>query len=79
MDGSLTVHLMMQPNPFVERVIGSLPRECLDHVIVVNENNLRRILKSYCQYYHRTRTHLALSKDAPEPRAKHLPDLGAVI
>ena len=55
-------------NPFVERVIGSLRREGLDHVIVVNENHLRRILKSYCQYYHRTRTHLALSKDAPEPR-----------
>jgi hypothetical protein len=48
-------------------------------VIVVNENHLRRILKSYCQYYHRTRTHLALSKDAPEPRAKQPPDLGEVI
>jgi putative transposase len=66
-------------NPFVERVIGSIRRERLDHVIVVNENHLRRILKSYCQYYHRTRTHLALSKDAPEPRAKQPPDLGAVI
>jgi putative transposase len=66
-------------NPFVERVIGSIRRECLDHVIVVNENHLRRILKSYCQYYHQTRTHLALSKDAPEPRAKQPPDLGAVI
>jgi len=52
---------------------------CLDQVIVVNENHLRRILKSYCQYYHRTRTHLALSKDAPEPRAKQPPNLGAVI
>src|SRR5262245_61696694 len=65
--------------PFVERVIGSLRRERLDHVIVVNENHLRRILKSYCQYYHRTRPHLALSKDAPEPRAKQPPNLGAVI
>jgi len=66
-------------NPFVVRVIGSLQRECLDHVIVVNENHLRRILKSYCQYYHRTRTHLGLAKDAPEPRAKQPPNLGAVI
>jgi len=49
------------------------------YMIVVNENHLRRILKSYCQYYHRTRTHLALSKDAPEPRAKQSPDMGAVI
>jgi hypothetical protein len=55
------------------------PTLSLDHVIVVNENHLRRILKSYCQYYHRTRTHLALSKDAPEPRAKQPPNLGAVI
>ncbi len=54
-------------------------RERLDHVIVVNENHLRRILKSYFQYYHLTRTHLGLSKDAPEPRAKQPPDLGAVI
>jgi len=72
--GELSEDLHWQ-NPFVERVIGSLRRECLDHVIVVNENHLRRILKSYCQYYHRTRTHLALSKDAPEPRAKQPPDL----
>src|SRR6266545_3154637 len=46
---------------------------------VITENHLRRILKSYCQYYHLTRTHLALSNDAPEPRAKQPPDLGAVI
>jgi hypothetical protein len=48
-------------------------------VIVVNENHLPRILKSYRQYYHRARSHLALSKDAPEPRAKQPPELGAVI
>ncbi len=69
----------MQPNPFAERVIGSLRRECLDHVIVLNENHLRRILKSYSDYYQRSRTHLALSKDSPEPRVKQPPDLGAVI
>jgi hypothetical protein len=54
-------------------------RECLNHVIVFNETHLRRILKSYIEYYHRSRTHLSLAKDAPMPRAKHLPDLGAVI
>jgi putative transposase len=60
-------------------LIGSIRRECLDHVIVLGENHLRRILRSYIAYYHRTRTHLALSKDAPEPRAKQPPDLGLVI
>jgi len=66
-------------NPFVERIIGSIRRECLDHVIVLSENHLRRILKSYFEYYHRSRTHLSLAKDAPEPRAKQPPELGAVI
>ncbi len=75
----ITAARSLWQNPLVERVIGSLRRECLDDVIVVNENHLRRILKSYCQYYHLTRTHLALSNDAPEPRAKQPPDLGAVI
>ncbi len=52
----------------VERVIGSVRRECLDHVIALNDRQLRRVLKSYVVYYNRTRTHLALDKDAPEPR-----------
>ncbi|MEO5376127.1 MAG: transposase [Alphaproteobacteria bacterium] len=55
-------------NPFVERVIGSIRRNCLDHVIVLNEAHLRRILQSYSRYYHETRTHLSLEKDTPEPR-----------
>ncbi len=66
-------------SPYVERLIGSIRRECLNHVIVFNETHLRRIFKRYIEYYHRTRTHLALSKDAPEPRTKQPPDLGAVI
>jgi putative transposase len=66
-------------NPFVERIIGSIRREWLDHTIVLSENHHRRILKSYFAYYHRSRTHLSLAKDAPEPRAKQLPELGAVI
>ena len=55
-------------NCYAERMIGSIRRECLDHVIVVNEWHLRRILKSYFNYYHRSRTRLSLDKDAPENR-----------
>jgi transposase InsO family protein len=55
-------------NPYVERLIGSIRRECLDHVIVLNETGLRRILKSYFDYYERSRTHLSLGKDAPIAR-----------
>ncbi len=66
-------------NPYVERLIGSIRRECLDHVIVLNESSLRHVLKSYFQYYERTRTHLALEKDAPEGRAIQPPEMGAVI
>jgi transposase InsO family protein len=56
-------------NAFVERVIGSIRRECLDHVIVVNEESLRRVLHSYIGYYHASRLHLSLEKDSPTPRA----------
>jgi putative transposase len=55
-------------NPYVERLIGSIRRECLDHVIVLNERHLRRTLDQYLSYYHGTRTHLSLAKDAPTPR-----------
>ena len=55
-------------NAFVERFIGSVRRECLDHVIVLNQRHLRHLLRKYLTYYHRTRTHLALAKDAPESR-----------
>jgi putative transposase len=55
-------------NPFAERVTGSIRRECLDHVIVLSDGHLRRILKSYFRYYHESRTHLSLNKDAPESR-----------
>ena len=60
-------------NPFVERLIGSIRRECLDHTIVWNERSLQRMLQEYLDYYHRWRTHLALEKDAPEPRAIQAP------
>ena len=55
-------------NAYVERLIGSIRRECLDHVIVLNETGLRRVLKSYLDYYERSRTHLSLGKDAPLER-----------
>ena len=64
---------------FVERVIGTLRRECLDHVIVFNEASLYRHLKSFVAYYHESRTHLSLAKDTPEPRPVHPPELGAVV
>jgi putative transposase len=66
-------------NPYVERLIGSIRRECLDHVIVWNERSLRRILRSYFRYYGRSRTHLALAKDAPEPRAIDKPENGLIV
>jgi putative transposase len=66
-------------NPFAERVIGTIRRELLDHVIVVNEGHLRRRLRSYLRYYHGSRTHLALEKDAPEPRAVEPPEHGRVV
>ena len=64
---------------YVERVIGSIRRECLDHMIVFQESSLRRTLKSYFEYYHRSRTHLSLGKDAPEPRAIQPPEMGSVV
>ena len=66
-------------NPYVERLVGSIRRECLDHVIVLNERHLLQILKSYFAYYHRSRTHLSLGKDAPEPRAVHPPSMGQIV
>jgi putative transposase len=64
---------------YVERVIGSIRRECLDHVIVFDERSLRRILASYVDYYHRTRTHLSLGKDSPDPRPVQPPAMGPVV
>lgn len=60
-------------------MIGSIRRECLDHVIVLNEQHLRRVLRTYLGYYHRTRCHLALARDAPAGRAIQGPEQGKVI
>ncbi len=66
-------------NAYAERLVGSIRRECLDHVIVLNESSLRRVLKSYFDYYQGSRTNLAVGKDAPESRAVQPPELGLVI
>ena len=55
-------------NAYVERVIGSIRRECLDHIVIFNERHLRRVMSSYVDYYQRARTHLSLDKDCPDPR-----------
>jgi transposase InsO family protein len=55
-------------NAYVERIIGSIRRECFDHVIVFDERQLRRVLSAYFEYHHHSRTHLSLAKDCPDPR-----------
>ena len=66
-------------NPFAERLIGSIRRECLNHMLVLGERHLRRILTRYFAYYHRARTHLALDKDAPNLRPIELPAAGSIV
>ena len=66
-------------NAHAERLIGTLRRESLAHIIILNEFSLQRILKTYLQYYEHSRTHLSLQKDAPASRAVQLPELGRVI
>ena len=66
-------------NPFVERFIGSLRRECLNHVIVLSEDHLKRIVENYLDYYHNFRTHLSLERNAPNARETLSRDAGPVI
>jgi transposase InsO family protein len=66
-------------NPFAERVIGSIRRECLDHVIVFNEAHLRRLLRSYLAYYNTTRPHQALHNESPHPREVQTPAGGRIV
>jgi putative transposase len=66
-------------NPYVERIIGSIRRECLNHVIIFNERHLRRQLKSYSTYYHEARTHLSLDKQSWVPRLIEPPEQGKVV
>ena len=66
-------------NPFVERLIGSVRRECLNHAIVLSERHLKRILREYFDYYNSSRTHMSLNGNAPQPREVEPPDRGRVI
>lgn len=66
-------------NPFVERLIGSIRRECLDQIMVLNEAHLHQTLKRYVQYYHGVRPHRSLGHDSPVPRPVEPPDGGKVI
>ena len=66
-------------SPYVERLTGSIRRECLDHLIVLSESHLRRILTSYFAYYHESRAHLSLERNAPMPRPVEHPSQGKVI
>jgi len=66
-------------NPYAERVIGSIRRECLDHLIILNEGHLRRILREYVLYYNQSRPHLSLERNAPIPRDVEPSALGVVV
>ena len=66
-------------NSYAERLIGSLRRECLDHVIILNERHLKMVLQEYVEYYHRHRTHLSLERDCPVSRAVESAGEGQVI
>jgi transposase InsO family protein len=64
---------------YVERLIGTIRRECVDHVIVFNENALYRRIQSFLAYYHESRTHLSLNQDAPETRAVQTVAAGRIV
>jgi transposase InsO family protein len=68
-----------QQRAYIERIIGSLRRECLNHVIVFSEAGLSRHLRNFVDNYHRSRTHLGLQKDTPESRPIQPPDMGRII
>ena len=63
-------------NAYAERLIGSIRREWIDHIVVFGERHLRHVLLSYMRYYNGTRTHLSLNKDAPISRA--VQSIGAI-
>ncbi len=66
-------------NPYCERLVGSIRRECLNHVIVINEQHVLRILRSYFDYYLHSRTHLSLNRNSPVERQIEPPHLGRVV
>jgi transposase InsO family protein len=68
METRLTAYRSPWQNGYSERLIGRIRRECLDHVIVFNETQMRGILRSYIRYYNSQQTHLGVNKDSPQPR-----------
>jgi putative transposase len=77
-------HVLSRPRSpwqraYVERLIGTIRRDCLDHVIVFHEQILRRHLRAFVDYYHRSRTHLGLPKDTPEGRPIHAAEAARII
>jgi len=66
-------------NPYCERMIGSIRRECLNHAIVLNERHLQRILSDYLDYYHNSRPHLSLDRNSPTPRRVEPPSTGQIV
>ena len=66
-------------NPYVERIIGSIRRECLDHIVGLNARHLKRTLRSCFAYYHQWRPHRSLKMDSPDGRSVHPPEMGQVI
>ncbi len=79
MDDLLTAPRSPWQNAYVERFIGTVRRECLDHVIVFNATGLQRLMHRYTAYYERSRTHLSLDKDAPIPRPIEPPSEGRIV
>jgi putative transposase len=75
----LTAYRSPWQNPYAERVIGSIRRECLDHVIVIGPRHLKRVLTLYVDYYNEVRTHLSLCKDSPDQRPVHRSDEGRIV
>jgi putative transposase len=78
-DEVLSAPLSPWQRAYIERLIGTIRRECVDHVIVFNETALYRRIQSFLAYYHESRTHLSLNKDAPETRAVQTADAGRVV
>lgn len=79
LDEVTTAYRSPWQNPYCERVLGSNRRECLDHVIVLNERHLRAVLGQYVSYYHESRTHQSLDDECPMPRAIEPPEMGKVV
>ncbi len=79
MDEIMTAPQSPWQNPYAERVIGSIRRECLDHMVILGELHLKRILTSYAEYYHSVRTHLSLEKDTPHGRLIQSPEQGKIV